>query len=81
MSDIYTPKVGDRVRIVRDMPDGIPVDELYRVVIVNKEKKSPGKVVGVEASARWPMLHDLDGEVGEMRGWWTRPEHLEPVQL
>jgi hypothetical protein len=77
----YTPKVGDRVRLVRDVPDGLPVDELFTVAVINDPEEHPGKVIGVEAGARWPMLHSCDGAVAEMRGWWTLPEHLEPVQL
>lgn len=81
MPDTYAPKVDDRVRLVGDIPEGLPVDEIFRVAVVNDEKKKPGKLVGLEASARWPMLHSCDDEVGEMRGWWARPENLEPVQL
>lgn len=79
--ETYVPAVGDRVRLLRDLPDGLPVDVLFRIVVVNDEKKNPGRLVGLEASERWPMLHSCDGEVQELRGWWSRPENLEKVQL
>jgi hypothetical protein len=77
----YTPQVGDYVRILVDFPDDVPVSMLYRVIVVNDPDEVPGKVVGLECEERWPMLHECDGACAPMKGWWARPESLEPVEL
>lgn len=81
MADTYTPKTGEYVRLLVDLPDGLPAATLFKVVAVNSEKKSPGKLVALECEERWPMLHDCDRACGPMRGWWSRPENLERVRL
>jgi hypothetical protein len=74
-------KQGDYVRLLDDMPEGIPPTTLFRVVVVNDEGSNPGKVIGLQCEERWPMLHSCDDAVDDKRGWWSRPEHLEKVEV
>lgn len=77
--DTYSPRKGDRVRLVADLPDQLPPATEFTIKAVNDEAKHPGKLVALETDEPWPMLHNCDGNCGEKRGWWSRPEHLVKV--
>lgn len=71
---------GDRVTILTDTPEGVPVKGTVKVV-----QDEAGKRVGVELDEYTPYAHSLDGRVDEReqgdgpvigKGWWTTPENV-----
>ena len=81
MADI---KVGDRVRVLIDTPEGTPVDG---TVVVVQDKA--GKHIGVQFDNFVAGGHECDGAVDEKtksdpvtgvtygKGWFTREENVE----
>lgn len=84
-------QAGDRVRLLIDTPEGVPVEGTVVVV-----QDNPGKKVGVELDRYAPGGHSLDGlldaeeksdpESGITygKGWWTleyNSELLEPAPV
>lgn len=75
-------KVGDRVTILVNTPEGHPVKGTVRVV-----QDEVGKKVGVELDEYTVYAHSLDGLVDEReqgsglpvigKGWWTLEENVE----
>lgn len=76
-----TFKEGDRVTILVDTPENIPVKGTVKVV-----QDEPGKRIGVELDDYTPYAHSLDGLVDEReqgeglpvvgKGWWATEENL-----
>lgn len=77
-------KVGDRVTILTNTPEGRPLKGTVKVV--NSEKENPGQQIGVELDDYTVFGHSLEGVVDEReqggdlpvigKGWWARPENL-----
>lgn len=80
-------KVGDRVRLLIDTPQGEPVEGTVRVV-----QDTPGKKVGVEFDNYVATGHSLDGKLDDKektdnatgvtygKGWWTLEDNLEVLK-
>lgn len=77
-------KVGQRVRVLVNTPEGTPVDGTVRVI-----QKKPGKPVGVELDNYAAFGHTLDGTLDAAekldnstgarygKGWWTLEDNVE----
>lgn len=75
-------KVGDRVTILVNTPEGHPVKGTVKVV-----QKEVGKTVGVELDDYTVYGHSLDGLVDEReqgsglpvvgKGWWTTEANVD----
>jgi hypothetical protein len=80
-------KVGDRVTILVNTPEGRPVQGTVRVL--NSYEDDPGHQVGVELDDYTLYAHSLEGLVDEReqggdlpvvgKGWWTLPEDVEKL--
>lgn len=80
-------KVGDRVRVLIDTPEGQPVEGTVAVV-----QDVPGKQVGVELDNYALYGHSLDGKTADAektdpgtgvtfgKGWWTLEDNLEVLK-
>ncbi|KKN28239.1 hypothetical protein LCGC14_0856490 [marine sediment metagenome] len=73
--------IGDRVRLIVDLPRGISSANVTgKIVVVQSENKHPGKLIGVELDEKFKGIgHQCDGAAAPGRGWWTRPENIEVV--
>jgi len=81
-------KVGDKVNILVDTPQGVPVSGVVKVV-----QEEAGKTIGVELDEYTPYAHSLDGLVDEReqpgaaeqnlpvvgKGWWTTEDNVEKL--
>lgn len=75
-------KVGDRVTILVDTPEGHPIKGTVKVV-----QEEVGKTVGVELDDYTVYGHSLDGLVDEReqggglpvvgKGWWTTEDNVD----
>lgn len=80
-------KVGDRVVIITDTPNGVPAKGTIRVL--NDKEENAGQQVGVELDEWTAYAHSLEGEVEEReqgegqpvigKGWWTLPSNVEVI--
>lgn len=80
-------KVGDRVQILTNTPEGRPVTGTVRVL--NSFEDDPGHQVGVELDDYTVYAHSLEGLVDEReqggdqpvigKGWWAVPENVVKV--
>ncbi len=76
-------KVGQRVRIVKDTPDGTPVEGIVRIV-----QDVKGKEIGVWMDLPSPNGHALDHQLKSKLlspkptlklGWWTTKNNIEAI--
>ncbi len=75
-------KEGDRVTILVNTPQNVPVKGTVRVV-----QDEPGKKIGVELDEYTAYAHGLDGLVDEReqgdglpvigKGWWTLEDNID----
>jgi len=84
MAEKTTVKVGDKVTIITNTPEGHPVKGT--VVVVQDEA---GKQIGVELDEFTLYAHSLDGKTEEReqgdglpvvgKGWWTTQDRIEKL--
>jgi len=75
-------KVGDKVMILTNTPEGHPVTGTVKII-----QEEAGKVVGVELDEYTVYGHSLDGLVDEReqggdlpvigKGWWTNHDNVQ----
>lgn len=67
-------KIGQKVKIVVDPPDGGSVEGVVKII-----QNIPGKQVGVQLSQPVAFGNTLDGLItgNPGQGWWTREENIE----